>query len=363
MDGFKPYITGDGSVGLYSDEFNDIYHSGYGALSEAYEKFVFPVEIKKDNLNVLDVCFGLGYNSKAFLNYYGKNKKTNFDCLDINKNLFFLSPFIKTNHKLKDYFRKDKNDSKYVRLGKYKKYKIEDWVNQILIKNLYQEFGDDFLVKNFLGEKKFRPFFEPRIIKFDKFYQKRGYKTNKTQNKPTFLHNIYYQYLSKRYKYLFSNDIKFNFYIDDARKTVKTLNKQYDVIFLDAFTTSKCPQLWSLDFIKELYRLTAPEGVLLTYSNSIIVRNTMIESGYFTGKIINEDNKQIGTICSKSKSKIKYHLDDYETGLLKTRAGIPYRDENLSQTSSVIIHNRELEVENSNLISSSRYIKNKGVLK
>ena len=58
-----------------------------------------------------------------------------------------------------------------------------------------------------------------------------------------------------------------------------------------------------------------------------------------------------------------HHLDDYETGLLKTRAGIPYRDENLSQTSSVIIHNRELEVENSNLISSSRYIKNKGVLK
>ena len=101
----------------------------------------------------------------------------------------------------------------------------------------------------------------------------------------------------------------------------------------------------------------------MTYSNSVLVRNTMIESGYFAGKIINEDNKQIGTVCSKSESKIKHHLNDYEIGLLKTRAGIPYRDENLSQTSSVIIHNRELEVENSNLISSSRYIKNKGVLK
>ena len=142
MDGFKPYITGDGSVGLYSDEFNDIYHSGYGALSEAYEKFVFPVEIKKDNINVLDVCFGLGYNSKAFLNYYGKNKKINFDCLDINKNLFFLSPFIKTNHKLKDYFRKDKNDSKYWEL--YAESGYYDNKNKVailydLIGNFYDE--------------------------------------------------------------------------------------------------------------------------------------------------------------------------------------------------------------------------------
>ena len=363
MDGFKPYITGDGSVGLYSDEFDDIYHSGYGALSEAYEKFVFPVETNKNCLNVLDVCFGLGYNSKAFLNYYGKNKKINFDCLDINKNLFFLSPFIKTNHTLKDYFRKNNNDSKYVKLGKYKRYKIDNWVNHLLIKNLYQKFGDDFYDKNFLLKDKFRPFFDPAIINFDKFYKDCGYKTTKKQIKLAYLHNIYYRYLSKRYKYLFSDNIKFNFYIDDARKTIKTLDREYDVIFLDAFTTNKCPQLWSLDFIKELYRLTAPDGVLLTYSNSVLVRNTMIESGYFAGKIINEDNKQIGTVCSKSESKIKHHLNDYEIGLLKTRAGIPYRDENLSQTSSVIIHNRELEVENSNLISSSRYIKNKGVLK
>ena len=30
-----PYFTNDGSVGLFSPEANDIYHSTYGALTEA----------------------------------------------------------------------------------------------------------------------------------------------------------------------------------------------------------------------------------------------------------------------------------------------------------------------------------------
>ena len=39
-----PYFTNDGSVGLFSPEADDIYHSTYGALTEAYEKFIFPAE-------------------------------------------------------------------------------------------------------------------------------------------------------------------------------------------------------------------------------------------------------------------------------------------------------------------------------
>ena len=49
---FHPYFTNDGSVGLYSPEFDDIYHSSTGALTEAYEKFIMPVnmdELLKNN--------------------------------------------------------------------------------------------------------------------------------------------------------------------------------------------------------------------------------------------------------------------------------------------------------------------------
>lgn len=41
-----PYFTNDGSVGLFSPEADDIYHSTYGALTEAYEKFIIPLDLK-----------------------------------------------------------------------------------------------------------------------------------------------------------------------------------------------------------------------------------------------------------------------------------------------------------------------------
>ena len=69
-----PYFTNDGSVGLYSQADNDIYHSTYGALTEAYEKFILPADFenffqKKSEIKILDICFGIGYNSKSFLNF------------------------------------------------------------------------------------------------------------------------------------------------------------------------------------------------------------------------------------------------------------------------------------------------------
>ena len=73
-----PYFTNDGSVGLYSPVDDDIYHSTYGALTEAYEKFILPANFdeyfKKNNeIKILDICFGIGYNSKSFLNYFCEN--------------------------------------------------------------------------------------------------------------------------------------------------------------------------------------------------------------------------------------------------------------------------------------------------
>ena len=91
---FHPYFTNDGSVGLYSPEFNDIYHSATGALTEAYEKFILPVDmknlLKKDSIKVLDICYGIGYNSKSFLNFiFEKYFSKNF-----NKNSFHAKQYI-----------------------------------------------------------------------------------------------------------------------------------------------------------------------------------------------------------------------------------------------------------------------------
>jgi tRNA U34 5-methylaminomethyl-2-thiouridine-forming methyltransferase MnmC len=58
----KKVITADGSCTFHSDEYDETYHSVSGALDEALRKFVEPCKIA-DNMNVLDIGFGLGYNA------------------------------------------------------------------------------------------------------------------------------------------------------------------------------------------------------------------------------------------------------------------------------------------------------------
>ena len=74
MRDYEPYYTEDGSIGLYSYADKDVYHSKFGALTEAWEKFVIPSGIdkllnKNANINVLDLCYGIGYNTKALMSY------------------------------------------------------------------------------------------------------------------------------------------------------------------------------------------------------------------------------------------------------------------------------------------------------
>ena len=62
-------ITNDGSVTFYNEQFDDIYHSKSGAYEESLHKFVMPCRelFVKNELFVLDICFGLGYNSSVLL--------------------------------------------------------------------------------------------------------------------------------------------------------------------------------------------------------------------------------------------------------------------------------------------------------
>ncbi|GEM_PF-141185 len=68
----------DGTYTLFSHDFNEPYHSTKdGALHESLEKHVKPAfSFKKDkkNLVILDICFGLGYNTFATL-YYLKTQQ------------------------------------------------------------------------------------------------------------------------------------------------------------------------------------------------------------------------------------------------------------------------------------------------
>lgn len=70
MDKLSLFPTEDGSVTFWSETFQETFHSSHGAKHEAEAKFVIPSKISEKaqtqaNLNILDVCYGLGYNSAA----------------------------------------------------------------------------------------------------------------------------------------------------------------------------------------------------------------------------------------------------------------------------------------------------------
>ena len=82
-------LTKDGSYSLKSLFFQENFHSLAGALEETRIKFTFPSDLQRfqgKSLNVLDICFGLGYNSASLLDVLIKQKSyLNLYALEIDK--------------------------------------------------------------------------------------------------------------------------------------------------------------------------------------------------------------------------------------------------------------------------------------
>ena len=70
-------LSDDGSYTAYSKEYDEHYHSTKdGALKESLQKHVIPAfkVINKDEVNILDICYGLGFNTLATILYYRENR-------------------------------------------------------------------------------------------------------------------------------------------------------------------------------------------------------------------------------------------------------------------------------------------------
>ena len=65
----------------------------------------------------------------------------------------------------------------------------------------------------------------------------------------------------------------------DARRRLPDLldgqRGQFDLVLHDAFSPSRCPQLWSVEFLAGLAALLQPEGRLLTYCSAAAVRQAL----------------------------------------------------------------------------------------
>ncbi|NJL92114.1 MAG: hypothetical protein HC916_21845 [Coleofasciculaceae cyanobacterium SM2_1_6] len=76
LKAWQPQTTADGSITFFSPEFQETFHSSSGAEEEALHKFVMPSGLAtlaqewivgQTPLKILDVCYGLGYNTAAAL--------------------------------------------------------------------------------------------------------------------------------------------------------------------------------------------------------------------------------------------------------------------------------------------------------
>ncbi len=157
----------------------------------------------------------------------------------------------------------------------------------------------------------------------------------------------------------------------DARQRIRSVPKDltFHLIMLDPFSPSRCPELWSHEFLRALANKLAPNGRLATYCTAAAVRNSLQQTGLqllsLNPEVISQQKWSAGTLAIRVKKSINDHhenkkwhrLTQMEEEHLLTRAAIPYRDPNGKDTSTTILQRREQEQKVCKLESTSSWQK------
>jgi tRNA U34 5-methylaminomethyl-2-thiouridine-forming methyltransferase MnmC len=145
--------------------------------------------------------------------------------------------------------------------------------------------------------------------------------------------------------------------IGDARQTIRSVRGfQADAIFLDPFSPAVCPELWTVEFLQLVAECCAPQGLLATYSCAGAVRTALMSAGFTVGDTSPVGRKAPGSIASLDPDLIPplaAEIQEY----LQTRAGIPYRDPDLTDNADRIRLRRTWEQQESSLESTSQWRK------
>ncbi|MFP4523590.1 MAG: tRNA (5-methylaminomethyl-2-thiouridine)(34)-methyltransferase MnmD [Candidatus Nanoarchaeia archaeon] len=71
------------------------------------------------------------------------------------------------------------------------------------------------------------------------------------------------------------------FYLDDAKESIKKIpSNNADVVFFDAFSPKKMPELWTTTIFNQVYRAIKKGATLTTYSCARHVRNNLKEAKF-----------------------------------------------------------------------------------
>lgn len=288
LENFTPKLTADGSFTFVSQEFGESFHSHYGAKQESFFKFVEPTQLataaQKPVLRLLDICYGLGYNTAAALEtIWAVNASCCVEVIGLEVNP--AVPQAAIAHHLFDNW-----NCKYT--------------------EILSQLAFEYQVQT------------PRL--------------------------------------------KAKLLIGDARTTIASVHQsgfRADAIFLDAFSPPQCPQLWTVEFIKQLSLCLHQDGLLATYSCAAAVRTALLSAGLVVASTPPVGRRSPGTMAAHPIS-IRFQnypvfpsLSQAEKEHLLTRAAIPYRDPKLSDSTEVILMRRQQEQKISSLEPTSHWRK------
>ncbi len=120
---------------------------------------------------------------------------------------------------------------------------------------------------------------EIEIISLEKELRLKELKDLKNNLKHYYIiEQLQYDPITKTYTYENKN-IYLKIKIGDATSLVKKLDTKFDAVFHDAFSPSKNPELWTLDFFKDIAKLMKKNAVLATYSYARAIRDNLKKAG------------------------------------------------------------------------------------
>lgn len=280
---FVPQATADGSFTFFSQEFGESFHSHFGAKQESYFKFVEPTQLaqaaEKPVVRLLDVCYGLGYNTAAALQtIWAINPSCHVELIALE-----LNPAV------------------------------------------------------------------PQAAIANHLFDHWNYEYTAILTQLAFEQQVQTQRLNAK------------LLIGDARVSIKTPTQsgfQADAIFLDPFSPPQCPQLWTVEFLKQVSVCLHKDGLLATYSCAAAVRTALILAGLRIGSTPPVGRRSPGTVAAYPSDASQLPLLSLEEQEhLLTRAAIPYRDPQLNDSADVIIMRRQQEQQACALEPTSRWRK------
>ncbi len=96
-----------------------------------------------------------------------------------------------------------------------------------------------------------------------------------------------------------------NFYLQKIQADFCNLDlvNDFDLIYYDAFSPEKQPELWTEDIFQKLYQHTKPKGILTTYCAKGSVRRAMQAAGFTVKRIPGPKGKREMLLARKVASR------------------------------------------------------------